>query len=111
MRRWAWAIFGVVQVVGLVCAWLQHPPSAGSAFLWGAGFVLLFPGDLLSAWMMEKLLWHSHLSMATMNAISAALMVVINAVIWWLVLKAVKVIRARLFTHSGVPTSSAPTRS
>jgi hypothetical protein len=107
LRRWM-IVFFSVQLVGLGCAWLQHAPSAASSALWGTGFVLLFPGDLLSAWMMEKLFWHSRLSLASTNVISAVLMVAINAIIWWLVLKAVKVIRARLFTHSGVPTPSTP---
>lgn len=57
MSRRAWAIFGLVEVVGLACAWLQHAPSAASSFLWGAGFLLLFPGDLLGAWIMERLFW------------------------------------------------------
>ena len=105
MRRLI-VFFSVVQLVGLGCAWLQHPPSAASAFLWGTGFVLLFPGDLLSAWIMQKLFWQSHLSLASMSAISAVLLVAINAVIWFLVAKVVGTIRARLFTHSGVPTRS-----
>jgi hypothetical protein len=99
-------LFSVVQLVGLGCAWLQHPPSAASAFLWGTGFVLLFPGDLLSAWIMQKLFWQSHLSLASMNAISAVLLVGINAIIWLAVVKAAGIIRARLFTQSGVPTRS-----
>ncbi len=105
MRRLI-VFFSVVQLVGLGCAWLQHPPSAASAFLWGTGFVLLFPGDLLSARIMQKLFWQSHLSLTSMSAISAVLLVAINAVIWFLVAKAVGTIRARLFTHSGLPTRS-----
>ena len=104
MRRRFIVSFAVVQVVGMVCSWLQHPPSAASPLLWGTGFVLLFPGDLLSAWIMEKLFWQSHLSLGSMTAITAVLLVAINAVIWFLVAKAVGAIRARLFTHSGVPT-------
>jgi len=98
--------FAVVQVVGMVCAWLQHPPSAASSLLWGTGFVLLFPGDLLSAWITEKLFWQSRLPLAGMTAITAVLMLVINAVVWFLVAKVVGTIRARLFTHSNVPTRS-----
>jgi hypothetical protein len=100
--------FFAVQLVGMLCAWLQHPPSAASSFLWGTGFLLLLPGDLLSALIVEKLFWHSHLSPASLNAITAVLLVAINAIIWLVVVKAVYVIRARLFTHSDVPTPSAP---
>lgn len=105
-RRRMIVFFSMVQLVGLGCAWLQHPPSSASSFLWGTGFVLLFPGDLLSAWMMENLFWHSRLSLASMNAISAVLMVVINAIIWWLVVKAVKVIRARRSSVAGAPETT-----
>lgn len=106
MRRRLIVFFAVVQAVGMVCAWLQHAPSAASSLLWVTGFVLLFPGDLLSAWVMEKLFWQSHLPLATMTAITAVFMVAINAVVWFLVVKAVGTIRARLFRHSGVPTRS-----
>jgi hypothetical protein len=61
---------------------------------------------LLSALVMEKLFWQSRLSPASMTAITAVLMVAINAVVWFLVVKAVGTIRARLFTHSGVSTRS-----
>jgi hypothetical protein len=90
--RRAWAIFALVQVVGLGCAWLQRP--AASSFLWGAGFVLLFPGDLVGAWIMERLFWHSRLPLATMSAMSAVLMVAINALLWWMVARGWKAIRA-----------------
>jgi hypothetical protein len=106
MRRRLIVFFAAVQVVGMACSWLQHYPSAASSVLWGTGFVMLFPGDLLSAWIMEKLFWQSHLSLASMTAITAVLMVPINAVVWFLVAKVVGTIRARLFTHSGVPTRS-----
>jgi hypothetical protein len=98
--------FAVVQVVGMVCAWLQHPPSAASPLLWGTGFVLLFPGDLLSAWIMEKLFWQSGLPLASMTAITTVLMAAINAIVWFLAVKAMGTIRARLFAHSGSPTRS-----
>lgn len=106
MRRRLIVFFAAVQVVGMVCAWLQHRPSAASSVLWGTGFVLLFPGDLLSALIMEKLFWQSRLPLASMTAITAVLMVAINAVVWFLVVKVVGAIRARLFAHSGVPTRS-----
>jgi hypothetical protein len=110
MRRRLIVFFSVVQLVGLACAWLQHPPSAVSSFLWGAGFLMLFPGDLLSAWMVQKLFWHSRLSLASMSAISAVFLVVINAIIWLTIAKVLQVIHARLSTRSGVP-APRPTRS
>jgi|SRR5579872_7164026 len=107
-RRRMIVFFLVVQLVGMLCAWLQHSPSVASSFLWGTGFVMLFPGDLLSAVIVEKLFWHSRLSLASMTVITAVLLVAINAIIWWVVVKTVQVIYARLFTRSGVPTPSTP---
>ncbi len=107
-RRGIIVFFFVVQFVGMLCAWLQHSLSAASPFLWGAGFVMLFPGDLLSALIVEKLLWHSRLSLASMTVITTVLLVAINAVIWLVVVKTLQVIHARFTTRSGVPTRSAP---
>jgi len=108
MRRRLIVFFAAMQVVGMVCSWLQHSPSAASPLLWGAGFVMLFPGDLLSAGIMEKLFWHSRLSLGSTTAITAVLLVAINAIIWFLVGKVLQVIHARLFTHRGVPAPPSP---
>ncbi|HZQ66877.1 MAG TPA: hypothetical protein VFA68_00040 [Terriglobales bacterium] len=95
MSRRAWTIFTLVQVVGLTSAWLQHPPSAASSFLWGTGFVLLFPGDVLGAWTVEKLFWQSCVSLSSMNVISAVFWLAINAGVWWSVARVWRAIRAR----------------
>jgi hypothetical protein len=85
----------MVQVVGLASAWLQHRPSAASSYLWGTGFALLFPGDLLGAWIIEKQFWQSRLSLGNMNVISAVLWVAINAGLWWSVASVWRAVRAR----------------
>jgi hypothetical protein len=108
MRRRIMVLFLAVQLVGMLCAWLQHAPSVASSFLWGAGFLLLFPGDLLSALIVERLLWHSNLSLASMTAVTAVLLVVINAIIWLVVWKIVLVIHARVFARVDARTPSSP---
>ncbi len=113
-RRWIIVFFSAVQLLGIGCSWLwEHPPSAASSLLWGTGLFALFPGNLLSAWIVEKLFWQSRLSLMSMGIISTVLLLVINATIWLVVVKAVQVIHARLSTRSGVPTppSPKPTRS
>lgn len=115
MRLRGWIIvFLSVQLLGIACSWLwDHPASAASSLLWGTALVALFPGNLLSAWIVEKLFWQSHLSLVSMGIISTVLLVVINAIIWLVVVKALQVIHARLSTRSGVPAppSPKPTRS
>ena|ERR1022692_2227370 len=114
LRRWIIVFFSAVQLLGIACSWLwDHPASAVSSLLWGTALVTLFPGNLLGAWIVEKLFWQSHLSLVSMGIISTVLLVVINAIIWLVVAKVLLVIHARLSTRSGVPAppSPKPTRS
>jgi hypothetical protein len=82
LRRWIIVFFSAVQLLGIACSWLwDHPASAVSSLLWGTALVTLFPGNLLGAWIVEKLFWQSHLSLVSMGIISTVLLVVINAII------------------------------
>ncbi len=113
LRRSALAAFSAVQLLGIACSWLwEHPPSAASSLLWGTALLALFPGNLLSAWVVEKLFWHSGLSLTAMGIISTALLLVINATVWLAAMKALQVIHARLFKRPSVsgPPSPKPTR-
>jgi hypothetical protein len=88
-------VFCVVQLLGIACSWLwDQPPSAASSFLWGTGFFVLFPGNILAALIIEKLFWHSSLSLPTMGAMTTVLLVAINALIWLLVIVAIRAARA-----------------
>jgi hypothetical protein len=111
MRLRAWVIvFVVVQVLGVACSWFwNHPTSAGSSLLWGTALVVLFPGNIVGAWLIEALLWKSRLSLPTMGFISTVLTVAINAVVWWLAVKGIQAIHARLGSRSNVQTR--PSRS
>jgi hypothetical protein len=60
MNRRGWLIFLVVQTVGEICAWTAgHFLSAVGPALWIIGMLLLLPGDLAGAFVVEKLLWKS----------------------------------------------------
>jgi hypothetical protein len=111
MRLRAWVIvFVVVQVLGIACSWFwNHPTSGISSLLWGTALVVLFPGNILSAWAVEALLWKSHLSLPLMGFISTVLTVTINAVVWWVVVKGTQAVHARFGSHSNVQTR--PSRS
>jgi hypothetical protein len=68
----------MLQLLGIGCFWFSHHPfSAASSFLWGTGFVALFPGDVLGGWIVEKLFWHSRLWLVSMGLMSALFMVAI----------------------------------
>ncbi len=113
LRRWM-IVFLSVQLLGIGCSWFwDHPASAASSLLWGTALVTLFPGNLLGAWIVEKLFWQSHLSLVSMGMISTVLLVVINAIIWLAIAKVLQVVHARLSTRPGVPAppSPKPTRS
>jgi hypothetical protein len=103
MRRWI-VVVSIVQLVGVVSSWFaEHPHSAASSFLWGLALFALLPGNLLSTWAVQKLLWQSHLSLATMSAIATVLCVGINAVVWFGIIKAIKVLRIYLSRRSAFP--------
>jgi hypothetical protein len=112
-RRWIIVLFSAVQLLGIGCSWLwEHPPSAVSSVLWGTAFLALFPGNLLGAWIVEKLFWQSRLSLVSIGIFSTVLLVVINATIWIVVVKGLEVIYVRLSARSGIstPPSPKPTR-
>lgn len=103
MRRWV-VTFSIVQLVGIACSWFsEHPYSAASSFLSGLGWLTLFPGNLLGTWAVQSLLWQSKLTLGAMTLIATALCVGINAAVWFLVIKGIKVLRIYLSRRSAVP--------
>jgi len=81
--------------------------------LWGTALFTLFPGNLIGAWIIEKLFWQSGLSLVSMGILSTLLLVVINAAVWFAVGKTLQIIYARFFVRSDVSKTPAspPTRS
>ena len=97
MRGWGkWPIvFACVQALGLLCMWTwQH---AQSTVLWGTSLITLFPGNLLSAALVEKMLWGSRLSLSAMSAIEVPVLIVINAALWF---SGVAILRTLFFSRS-----------
>ena len=96
MSRLAWAIFLGVQVTGEVCSWTaRHFLSAIGPTLWLIGSVLLLPGDMGAAFLVDKVLWHSRLTTAQMTMLQVPLELAINAVVWLLCVKLYTFFRKR----------------
>jgi hypothetical protein len=87
-KRTVLITFVVVQILGLLCSWFSHHPySTASASLWGTGFIVLFPGDILGSLLVEKLLWESHLPTRATDLLTVVAVVAINAILWFAVVR------------------------
>jgi hypothetical protein len=98
------ALFLGVQFVGLACSWFwHHPYSSVSSLLWGVGFIVLLPGNVLGTWLVEKLFWGSHISPLVTDLFGVVAVVAINAIIWFAAVKVIHVIHRRLFIGRAKP--------
>jgi hypothetical protein len=87
-RRTVVLIFAATQVVGTVCSWLwQHVDSTIGVPMWGVALVLLVPGNFIGSWVSESLLWRSGLSLPAMGVVSTLLALLINAIVWYAVIR------------------------
>jgi hypothetical protein len=94
-RHRAVLVFCMVQLVGIACSWFwDHPPSSASSFLWGTAFVLLFPGNIAGAVIIEKLFWQ-RMSLGTMGVVTTVVLVAVNAFIWFVATATIRMARAR----------------
>jgi hypothetical protein len=80
-------VFCAVQCVGVICMWVWPHTLTGSSFFWGTALLLLFPGNFLSALIVEKFLWQSRLSLTAIAVIEVPLLVAINMALWWGVIR------------------------
>lgn len=95
-RRTSLYLFLIVQVIGTVCSWIwQFVPSVIGVPLWGTALVLLVPGNFLGEWIVEKIFWHSRLSLPSMSIIATIVTFAINAAVWFGVAKAIGAMMAR----------------
>jgi hypothetical protein len=77
-------LFVVVQLIGLVSMFTwQAAPRAVASPIWGTAIVALFPGNFLSAILIDKLFWQSQLSQTAMVAAEIPLLIAINAALWF----------------------------
>lgn len=104
------SVFLIVQFVGLACMGLwQHVPSSLGMVMWGTALIVMFPGNFLGGWLIEKLFWQGPLSLTGIGLLSAVAAVVINGILWFVVVKAFRLIfRRRSGLHSqGRPQPSS----
>jgi hypothetical protein len=77
-------IFLATQLIGITCWWLwQFAPSALRMPIWGTSLVLLFPGNFLGSWIIERLLWRTSLSLLSMSILTTILQFVVNGTLWF----------------------------
>jgi len=107
MNRRGWLIFLAVQIVGEVCAWTAgHLLSAIGPALWIIGTVLLLPGDLAGAFIVEKLLWKSPLTATQLTILQVPVGLAINAVVWLLCVKLYTFLRGRRSSPTSAPNAA-----
>ncbi len=95
-KRIVLIIFVAVQSIGLLCSWFSHHPySSASALLWGAGFIALFPGNILGSLLVEKLLWESHLPAPVTDTLTVLTVIAVNSILWFAVVKTYRMIFGR----------------
>jgi hypothetical protein len=83
----------VVQTIGLLCMCTWQIASAPIAsFLWGTATVALFPGNLASTVLIEKLFWNSHWTSMAMLAAELPALIAINAVFWFGLARAMQLV-------------------
>jgi len=95
-RRKPLIVFLAVQFFGLACALLwQRVPSSIEMALWGTWMILLFPGNFLGSWLIEKLFWRSHMPVLGTDLLTVVAVIAINGVIWFAVVKLFRLIFCR----------------
>ncbi|MGB9121369.1 MAG: hypothetical protein WCE73_12170 [Candidatus Angelobacter sp.] len=107
MSRRGWLIFLTVQASGEVCAWTaEHFLSALGPALWIIGTVLLLPGDLAGAFIVENLLWKSPLTATQLTVLQVPVGLAINAVVWLLCVKLYTFLRGRRASLGSAPNAA-----
>ncbi len=84
MSRSPWIMFASAQTAGEICSWTwPHILSAAGPPLWVGAFILLFPGNLLSSWFIERWLWASGFTLFQLHLIQMPVEIGINAGVWF----------------------------
>jgi hypothetical protein len=95
-------IFASVQIIGVLCSWFSHHLySSASALLWGTGFIALFPGNILGSWLIDELIWESHMLATVTDLLTVAAVLSINAILWFAAVRTFRLIigKIRLVTR------------
>jgi len=83
MRNKTWWAFVGFQGIGEICHWSW--PAVSSAIgpvLWGGAFLLLLPGNVVSSYLVERLLWRTSVTLFQMQLLQAPLTLGINFAVW-----------------------------
>jgi hypothetical protein len=81
--------------------WLWPVVPTAGALMWGTALIALLPGNFISAILIEKLFWSSGLSLTGMSLLETPIMVAVNALLWFLLVRLVQ----RLRGHPDVPST------
>ena len=91
MSRKAWKIFLSLQAAGIVFSWASNYALGPSALISGIGVgllvsgnLLLFPGSLVGAIAVQKVLFHSSLSINSLPLLGILVAVSTNLALWLL---------------------------
>ena len=88
-RRWT-LTFAAVQALGLTCKGLWPLGPTAGPYLWGTALLALLPGNLISAILVEKLLWSSRLSLTGMSLLEVPILLAINALLWFSLMRLIQ---------------------
>jgi hypothetical protein len=66
--------------------------------MWSVALFVLVPGNFIGAWLVEKLFWHTSLSLTNMGVASTFLLLVINAAFWFVGMSVIRGIYGRART-------------
>jgi hypothetical protein len=75
--------------------------------MWGTALIALFPGNFIGGFLTEKLFWQKGLSLSGLSVLAMLLQLLINAAIWFAVIKGLKVLRVYFSRRSVVPGANA----
>jgi hypothetical protein len=94
MSRRIWTVFIAVQLFGLLCFWTWgYVSSQVGAAMWGTALITLFPGNFVSGFLVDRLLWKSPLTAVQMSVIDVPVEVAINACVWFLCVRLLRLIK------------------
>lgn len=106
-KRIALIVFATAQIVGLFCSWFSHQILSSAGYvLWGTGFIVLLPGNILGSLLVEKLFWKSNLAPLVTDLLTFAAVVVINLILWFVAVEAFRFVFGRRRASQGSPTKS-----
>ncbi len=96
MKRSAWVVFGIWQLIGIVCGQQVGHPAQWGAQLWAISFLGLLPGNVTAAYIVERSLWMTGVTLRQMSLLEILAAVLINGILWFLIATAYGAIKTSL---------------